>query len=619
MKINIMIRLFFLSLTLFFISKSSGQIINDNFSTSSSDWQSISLSGSGNFTIAGGNINVTADSNSTFAVYNTKVLSGHFYIEVDFGQDDNVGLALFGANANGSINTNNYSIIRVENVNGIPTVSLTDNQNGFVNILDNSGAINPIEKLKRYRHTLNGNIYSLPFTRTAKKLRILRHANEKFLHFYYYVDKNIDGKIVNGWMELAPSKEWDQLTGNFLMGLVAADGSATFDNAFAENKPLNDIDDSRTGFAAKWRELNWSGYSGNALVVTFNSADAPLTSGTRKFVFWESFNNIPAWYLDINLMYTYEFVETWDGPDTADGANEPMSDRLKRFSTVSLDYDGNDFKIIHWQYVLHDPDYKWPDLGTGTEKPIVDEYYKIYPDGKILRKIRYKAKLDTSFRNWHELSELILVTGNTTDPGDHLAAPSLSIWPINGTLRSFNPIGSRDADDYEQSNNDATILAVHMKNHPDLINVFSDDSSSHETYPSDRIQIQKTWHDLSFHMSHWPINKEPYNISDNNFFLSQTTWKEQIKHASLAGIQAPDNVNWNNNFQIDPNDGREYKEWISYMTLSNNLNQTKTDVQAWLRSPWDLKSTNPLNNLALNKPTTTSSSKSGNIGANVVD
>lgn len=612
-------KLFFLSLTLFFIVNSNGQIINDNFSTSSSNWQSVSLSGSGNFSISGGNMSITANSGSTFAVYNTTVLSGHFFVEVDFGQDDNVGLALFKANTNGSIDTNNYSIIRVENVNSIPTVSISDKQNGSSNVLDNSGAINPIEKLTRYRHSLNGSRYSLPFTSTGKKLRILRHSNEKFLHFYYFVEKNIDGQNVNGWIELAPSKEWAQLTGNFLMGLVATDGSATFDNVFAQTKPLNDIDDSSIGFAATWRELNWSGYSGNALVVTFDSAVAPLTGGTRKFVFWESFNNVPAWYLDNNLMYTYEFVETWDGPDTSDGPHEPMSDRLRRFSTVSLDYDGNDYKIIHWQYVLHDPDYKWPDFGVGTEKPIVDEYYKIYPDGRILRKIRYKAKLDSSFRNWHELSELILVTGNTTDPGEHLDNPSLSIWPINGTLKSFNPLGNNDSDDYEQSNNDATILAVHMKNHPDIVNVFSDNSSSHSTYSGDRIQIQKTWHDRTFHMSHWPINKEPYTTSDNNYFLSRTTWKEQIKHSSLAGIQSPDNTNWTNNFKIDPSDGREYKEWISYMSLSNNLNQTKADVQAWLRAPWDLYSANPLSNLALNKPTTTSSSRSGNVGGNVVD
>lgn len=616
---ELMKKLFCSSLVLLSFCSSYGQILNDNFSTASSNWQSINLSGTGNFTISNGKMNVTANSGSTFAVYNTTVLSGHFFVEIDFSQDDNVGLALFRANANGTINTSNYSIIRVENVNGVPNVSINDRQNGTLNVLDNSGVLNPIQKLQRYRHRLDGNTYSLPFTGTGKKLRILRHANEKFLHFYYYVEKNIDGQNVNGWTELAPSKEWSQLTGDFLMGLIATDGSATFDNAIAENKALNDIDDSNTGFAATWREFNWSGYSGNALVVTFDSANAPLTEGTRKFVFWDSFNNVPAWYLDDSLMYTYQFVETWDGPDTTDGAHEPMSDRLLRFSTVSLDYDGDDYKIVHWKYVLHDPDYLWPDFGLGTEKPIVDEYYKIYPDGRILRKIRYKAKLDTSFRNWHELSELILISGNVTDPDEHLATPSLSIWPIKGNLSNFNPSGNADTDDFEQSNNDATILAVHLLNHPSLVNVFSDNSSSHETYTGDPIQIQKTWHDRDFTMAHWPINKEPYNPSGNNFFLSQTTWKEQIKHASLAGIQAPDNINWTNNYNVDPNDGREYREWISYMTLSNDLNQTKADVEAWLGAPWDLESTNPLNNLALNKPVFTSSNRSGNIGENGVD
>jgi len=43
------------------------------------------------------------------------------------------------------------------------------------------------------------------------------------------------------------------------------------------------------------------------------------------------------------------------------------------------------------------------------------------------------------------------------------------------------------------------------------------------------------------------------------------------------------------------------------MTLSNDLNQTKIDVENWLGDPWDLTSNTPLNNLAFNRPTTASS------------
>ena len=591
--------------------------IDDQFATTNPSWQGIGLSGTGSFQVSNGTMSVTSGSGSTYAAYHTQKLTGHFYVEVAIGQDDNSALALFKALPNGTPDPDNYSLIKVENVNGTPVVSINDSQNGTDNVLDLTGAAN---KNQRYQNVLDGNTYSVPYTGTNKRLRILRHANEKFLHFYYQVKKNVDGQEATGWIELAPSKEWNQLNGEFYMGLVAINGTATFDNAFAVNKPLNDLNDSNTGFKATWREMNWSGYFGDALVVTFDATEAPLTGGSRKFVFWESFNNVPAWYLDDEVMYTYEFVETWDGGSP--GPHEPMSDRLRRFSKVTLDYDGPDYKLVHWEYVLLDPDYQWPDFGQGTEKPMVDEYYKIYPDGTILRKIRYKAKLDTQFRNWHELTELIVVTGNITDPSEHLEAPALTIWPINGTQQQYDPTGR--GNDYEQSNNDATVLAVHMKNHPDLVNVFNDNPSYSDTYAGDPITFYKTWHDKYFHMSHWPINKEQY-YSDP--FKSQTTWKEQVKHTSLAGAGVYENnsAQWLTNFETDPADGREYREWISFMSLSpkNDLNQTKTNVQAWLPSPWDWAgpgtSPQPTTNVALNQPTVSSSVGSGNASSNAVD
>lgn len=607
-------QLLFLFLFPFYLSAQTS--INDNFSTSNSSWQSVNLSGTGSFNVSGGSMNLTANANSTFGVYNTQVLTGHFYIEVDFAVDDNVGLALFNRMANGAPDLNNYSLIKVENVNGTTEISINDKQNGIADVWDNTGwAAN---KATRYKNTLNSSTYSLPYASTNKKLRIFRHANEKFIHFSYAVKKNVDGQDATGWIELAPSKEWTQLSGNFLMGLVAINGNATFDNAIAINKPTQDQNDSNTGFAATWREVNWSGYFGNALVVSFNAANAPLTGGTRKFIFWEAFNSVPAWYLDESVMYTYEFVETWGGGSL--GAHEPMSDRLRRFSKVTLDYDGSDYKIVHWEYVLHDADYKWPAFGQGTQKPIVDEWYKIYPDGTILRKIRYKAKLDATFRNWHELTELIVVTGNNTDPGEHLANPSLSIWPLGGQRQDFVPLGA--GNNYEQSNNDATLMAVHMKNHPDLVNAFNDNAAYSGTYPGDPITIYKTWHDQTYHMSHWPINKEQYYTDP---FKSVTTWKEQVKHTSLAGAGAylNNSQEWTSNFQTDPVDGRKYREWTSFMSLSpqGNLSQAKANVETWRANPWNWTGPQtPQVNVALNKPTVSSSNQnSSNVSGNAVD
>jgi len=296
-----------------------------------------------------------------------------------------------------------------------------------------------------------------------------------------------------------------------------------------------------------------------------------------------------------------------------------MSDRIRRYSTVNLDYDGDDFKVVHWQYVLLDADYRWPEFGNGDEKPIVDEYYKIYPDGTILRQIKYKAKLDTNFRNWHELTEMIIVSGNSTYPSEHLASPSLTIWPLDAERLSFTPIGSGSAS-YEEEHNGATILAVHLKDHPDLVNAFSDNSSYHETYAGDPITYYKTWHDQDFTMSHWPINKEPYYT---DAFKSVNTWREQIKHTSLAGAGVYENNSseWIRNFEIDSVDDRAFREFISYMSLSpkGNLEESKNNVKKWLNDPWNWESDRVRFNAALNKPAFTSSQKSGNAGSKAID
>ncbi|WP_281613500.1 discoidin domain-containing protein [Flammeovirga sp. SubArs3] len=598
-------------------------MIDEKFNNLSNNWKAVNLSGGGSHQVSNGQLTIIPNNNSWYGVYNNQALSGHFYIEVEFTADDNVGLALFKKNGNNA-DVSNYSMITVENNSGTPVVQIRDKQNGQSDVLDNTGWAN---KNLRYKNTLNAQTHSVPFTSTNKKFRIFRHEGEKFIHFFYEVKKNVDGQEAVGWQELAPSKEWNQLSGEFYLGLVALGGSATFDNAYATTKPKVDKDDTNTGFSAQRRELNWSGYFGEALVVTFDKNDAPLTDGKRKFVFWSELNYVPSWYLDDSLMYTYEFVETWGGGNP--GCHEPMSDRILRYSNVTLDYDGADYKIVHWEYALIDPDYKSPDDGQGTQIPWVDEWYKIYPDGTILRKIRYKAKLDTNFRNWHELTEFIVISGHTTDPSEHLSNPSLSIWPINGNSQSYHPTGH--GNNYEQSNNDATLIGIHFKDHPDVVSAFNDNASNPETYAGEGITFYKTWHDAYYHMSHWPVNKEQYYTDD---FKSQTTWKEQVKHASLGGAGVYGGSNWNNNYQIDT-DGRKYREWISYLSLSTkgDFASKKADIEAWLTDTWnwDPTGTTPeppvdptpppteTTNVALNKNVVTSSVSQGNQGSNAVD
>ena len=559
-------------------SKSSTRgtvLIDESFSSDDGSWKPIDNTARGKLAINGGRLNVVSDDPAGFGAYCVKELSGHFFVDVEFKSGDPAALAIFRANGN-QPDLDNFLMIKVQNQNGVPVVTVQDVQNGRKNVLDSTGKADR----DRYEISLDGKTHSVPFTEVDGRFRILRHAGEKFIHFYYGVKKSIRGKEATGWMELAPSKEWPQMDGTFFMGLMAIDGTASFDDAFVMNKPIDDIDDSGTGFRATRREFNWSGYHGDALVVTFDKQQAPLTEGTRKFVFWDQFSFVPAWFLDDDLMHTFEFVETWGGGNP--GCHEPMSDRLNRFSKVTLEHDGPDYKLVRWQYALVDSDYKAPDDTQGNQIPMCDEWYKIYPDGTVLRRIRYKAKLDSEFRNWHELSELIVIAGKNTDSSNHLAQPSLTIWPLSQRRIDFTPTGS--GQDYEKAHDDATVLGVHFKNHPSVVCAFNDDASNGETFSGYPITFYKTWHDQHYHMSHWPINKERYHTDT---FKSSTTWIQQVKHTSLAGAGVYGGWKWEDQTQTDPTDGRKFREWHSIISLipQDDFASMKPKVSKWLKDP----------------------------------
>jgi hypothetical protein len=373
---------------------------------------------------------------------------------------------------------------------------------------------------------------------------------------------------------LAPSKEWGNADDTFFVGMVGIDGGGVFDNISVTKIPLTDINDTQTGFKAVKRDFTWSGYDGKAIVVSFDTL-FPFSGQDKKFVFWDQANFVPVWYMNESMLYSYEFTETWGGGSV--GCHEPMSDRNLRYSKVEIIEDNIVRKVIHWSYVLIDPDYKTPDDGKGVQLPEVDEYYTLYADGSIIRKIKYTPKLDTDFRKWHELTELIVIAGNNQRPKDFMENPALSVYEIGSSVQNFYPLGQ-----YKYSNNyklGATALIAHFKNEPDAFNVFSDESRFSETFANYQLDYKIEWHNLDLNFGHWPINKEPYAEP----FVSWSLWKEQISHSSLAGMGVYGGADWNDNYKIDTN-GRNYREWVSLLGLneSKNLDAAQAKSNSWL-------------------------------------
>jgi hypothetical protein len=189
----------------------------------------------------------------------------------------------------GQPDINNYTMIVADrNAEGTIIVRVQDCQDGKENVLDNTGkyeaaksGTGPLSQWGQrsdwdadsYEHLLTGEQYSLPFNKTNKKFRIFRDNPAGFFHFYYAVKKTIRGKEAQDWSELLPSRDWANPNQKYFVALVAhSNGKALFDDVSALIKPEVDQSDVASGFKAVQREYNWSGFFGDAVVVSFGDA-----------------------------------------------------------------------------------------------------------------------------------------------------------------------------------------------------------------------------------------------------------------------------------------------------------------------------------------------------------
>lgn len=565
-------------------------LIEDSFDTLNADWREVYLQGTesgGSASVSDGRLNLSVTgSDKIYGLYNLNSFSGHFYAEIDFADDDFSGLALIQKSGD-SPDTNNFTSIRLSrNAQNKVVVSIRDRQAGTDNVLDNTGIVNLSSVVfgqKRYEHLLDGaNTYSVPFTGTNKRFRICRDAPAGFFHFYYAVKAYIHGQWADGWMELAPSRDWGISSKDFYVALYVRSGNdaaalATFDNLKVMQKPTEDQNDSHTGFNIDRREYNWSGFSGDAIVVSFG--DDFDYDKDCKFVFWSENNYVPAWHLNNQLQYSYEFLETWGGGSA--GCHEPMSDRILRWSAVEILEDNDVRKVVHWHYVLADPDYKTPDDGIGAQLPEADEYWTFYPDGTGIRRIRYTPKLDTDFRKWHEITELIAIAGSLSNPQDHHSYPALTVLNLDGDVDYYHPDPYNSGPwNTDTANWDQIIMATHFHSAPDAFSAFSQNSDIPQTYAFYPLKPDISWHGTRYKFAHWPVGKEPLY---SDAFKSHGTWSAQVASNGLMGIGVQGGTGWSNHYQIDDR-GRRYREWASLVGLNapGDNNALKDKTRTWL-------------------------------------
>lgn len=503
-------------------------------------------------------------------VYADQVASGHFEVEVEDVTLHHGGLVLVGCR-DGSPDPNDViGVVCDRDAEQRHVVRLICRKTGR--------SFEPNEPNSRNRHVLDGG-YSKPFVEPDGRLKIARNRLSGSFHLYYGVTKDFGGLKRRGWLELTPIADWLPPETTWRPAVVSlGSGSApvTVDSGrlvirFPKDR---DRDDRPTGFSGVRRPFTWSGFQGEAVVVSFDEHFS-YRDRDYKFVFWERANYVPVWRFDEQTLFCYEFVETWD--EEGRGCYEPMSDRLCVSSRAAVVEDNAVRKVIEWRYELLNPDYQVPSEGEGRQRPEVVERYACYPDGRIVRHIVYTPKLDGRHRSWNELGEFIAIAGNQHHASDLLGSPALTVTRDHSEPLRFFPGPPQDL--HGSAEWEVITAAAHFARHPDAIAAFSNLETLSTTTPGNRVRAEVSWHGPGYRMSHWPVGLEPY-LMDN---LSPHGQRRQVTHSSLLGFAAVGDDEWRINYETD-NRGRRFRQWSSLVALADphNPDERRAIVNSWL-------------------------------------
>ena len=593
--------------------------------TDESDYIGFLFKGSaGSFTADDEGLHIKgAGSNNMYGVYKPEdVISGHFYAEIDADVEAPMGLALV-KKTNGAPDPDNWTAINIYSSNNTIHVQAIDRQNGVDNVLDNTGKCAEKNLMKRYDVALDGR-YSTISKHTLKKVRIFHNANTGTFNFFVKYGNTIAGEWTEGWLELAPSQEWNAWDSEYYIVPFVRDSSqtVTYNNLFATAKPMDDQNDTQSPFKAVEREYNWGGHFGNAIVVTFDDR-FQYKDEDVKLVFWEENNYVPMWQLTDEIGISTEFVESWDtSSPRLEGCFEPMSERFGRFNSVEIIEDNSVRKIIKWHHVLINPNYEilasekrksdendLYDLGSYTgDLPEVDEYWTIYPDGTTARNIFFYPKLDTNaWNNGHELSEPMLFLNGKGNKGPSAYVPDVVLTYANagadekieltkGIMKQINNNSIKFKDEFAGViSNWEQFIVVNHTNDVSMYSVWNNENNQEYidggVYAGYKMDIDQTWHSMDLPFSHFPMNYEYYWLDrDKNI----ATWNNVPQHASYCGIGQYNARDWRDGsgkFKIDER-GRKYREFTTLLglvdTSDSGLEQAKINSATWIK-PGEIK------------------------------
>lgn len=572
-------------------AQQSNILIDENFANTGKNWKEIRLNGAteGNFKLDNKSLSITNSSKvGAYGLFNLKPLSGNFYAEAEFADEDVVGLALI-ASKNGVPDVANFTMIAVSNRSGITVINQYDRQNNIENVRDPKKVIDP----SRYEAKLDGKTFSVPYKSTNKKIRILHESLSNTFHFYYGTTLVKWGITSNDWMEVAPQYSWlptEQQYFVALVGRVSEDQkpkAAIFKSLKVIQTPTEDFDDNATGFKAVKRNFSWSGFEGDATVVTFGKEFG--YDKNIKFVFWDRANNAPAWRLNNQFLLNFEFFE--GGDSLYPGCHEAMSDRQRHGQTVTIVEDNAVRKIIRWHGIPLNPEYNFSgEHLNGKQFPYFDEYWTFYPDGTGTRQLIDMPYLDVNHRRgWGpEVIEPMPIGGSLVEAGDLCNAPALSVFNMTDSIKAYFPPDKNNEYVKDSWGWKQIAFDCHFKNMPDFYIVYSQDDKYPELWTGIPIETQIGWHNTKYNFSHWPVGREPYGQNAQDWGKTSRSYashKNEVTHTSLAsaGFYGNLGVDFNDHYLVDEN-GRKFRRHVMLVGVSKpyQYDEFKNQIQTWL-------------------------------------
>ncbi len=573
------------------LAQNTNVIIDDNFTSLNQNWKEVKLNDAktGKFLVKNNSLLITNTSKvGSYGFYHIKPLTGNFYAEAEFTDDDVIGLALI-ANKNGIPDVTNYTMIAVSNRQGIVFVNQYDKQNNIENVRDPKKVIDP----SRYEAKLDSQTFSVPYRSTNKKIRILHESLSNTFHFYYRTKLEKWGIKTNDWMEVAPQYSWLEPDQKYFVALVARvtldskSKAAVFKNLKVVQTPTDDFDDTNSGFKAVKRNFSWSGFEGDATVVSFGKEFG--YDKNIKFVIWDRANNAPAWRLTNQFLLNFEFFES--GDSIYPGCHEAMSDRQRHGQSVTIVEDNDVRKIIHWHGIPLNPNYNFVgEQQKGKQFPYFDEYWTFYPDGTGTRQLIDMPNLDIDHRRgWGpEVIEPMPIGGSLVEAGDLCNAPALSVFNMTDSVKIYFPQPTNKTYAKDSWGWNQIAYDCHFKNMPDFYTVYSQDEAYPEIWPGIKIETQIAWHNTTWNFSHWPVGREPYGQNAGDWGKTSRSYashKNEVTHTSLvsAGFYGKLGVDFKDHYQTDST-GRKFRRHVMLVGLSKqyNYDEVKNQIQTWL-------------------------------------